>query len=174
MEDDVEEQQAGGGEDDVVTEQHFDPEGGVAVAGEDGRDRLDHSEKSGNENGKEDEGEEELAIAAADGEGGEKDSVDDQGPGAERENEGQLPGIAGDAEVIEDEEEGRENDLDDGDEEEVGDGFGEVELCAGRRNHALRVHDLVADFAGPGLIESADRGEHGGHAKDAAGDLLRE
>ncbi len=32
---------------------------------------------------------------------------------------------------------------------------------------------LMADFAGPGLIERADRSEHGGHAEHAAGDVLR-
>ncbi len=32
----------------------------------------------------------------------------------------------------------------------------------------------MADFAGPGLVERADRGEHGGHAEDAAGDLAGE
>ena len=36
VEDDVEEQLADGGEDDVVTEERLDPEGGAAVAGEDG------------------------------------------------------------------------------------------------------------------------------------------
>ena len=82
--------------------------------------------------------------------------------------------FARDVKVIEDEEKGREDELDDRDEEKVGDGFGEVELGTGRRDHALRVHNLMADFAGPGLIESADRGEHGGHAEDSAGDLLRE
>ena len=115
-----------------------------------------------------------LAVAAADGERGEENSVDDQGPGAEGENESQLPRVAGDAEVIEDEEKGREYDLDDGDEYEVGDGLGEVELGARRRDHALRVHDLMADFAGPGLIESGDGSEHGGDAENAAGDLLGE
>jgi hypothetical protein len=174
VEDDVEEQEAGGGEDDVVAEEHFDPEGGVAVAGQDVARGLDHGEQSGNEDGKEDEREKEFAVAAADGERGEEDSVDDQSPGAEWKNEGQLPGVAGDVKVVEDEEEGREDDLDDGDEEEVGDGFGEVELGARRRDHALRIHDLVADFAGPGLIEGGDGSEHGGHAEDAAGDLLRE
>ncbi len=153
VEDDVEEKQAGGGEDDVVTEEHFDPEGGVAVAGEDVAGGLDHGEQSGNEDGKENQREKEFAIAAADGERGEEDSVDDQGPGAERKNEGQLPGWPCNVKVVEDEEEGREDDLDDGDEEKVGDGFGEEEFCARRRDHALRVHDLVADFAGPGLIE---------------------
>ena len=85
VEDDIEEEEAGGGEDDVVAEEHLDPEGGVAVAGEDGAGGLDHGEKSGNEDGEEDEREKELAIAAADGEGGEEGSVGDQSPGAERE-----------------------------------------------------------------------------------------
>ena len=65
-------------------------------------------------------------------------------------------------------------DLHDGDEEKVGDDLGQEELRAGRGNHALRVHDLVANLARPGLIERADRSEHGGHAQHAAGDLLRE
>ena len=114
-----------------------------------------------------------LAVAATDGKSGEEDSVGDQCPRAERKDERQLPRVAGDMKVVEDEEEGREDDLDDGDEEKVGKNLGEVKLCAGRGDHTLRVHDLVADFAGPGLIERADRGEHGGHAENAACDLLR-
>jgi len=46
VEDDFEEEQAGGGEDDVVAEEHFDPEGGVAVAGEDGGGAEAHGDKS--------------------------------------------------------------------------------------------------------------------------------
>src|ERR1700735_1161444 len=80
VEDDVKEEQAGGGENDVVAEEHFDPKGGIAVAGEDVGGGLDHGLKSGNEDGKEDEGEKKLAAAAADGERGEEDSVDDEGP----------------------------------------------------------------------------------------------
>src|SRR5580698_9882320 len=130
VEDDVEEQQAGGGEDDVVAEEHFDPECWVAIAGEDVGGGLDHGLKSGNEDGKEDEREKKLAAAAAYGERGEEYSVDDECPRAERNNEGQLPGRPGDVKVIEDEEEGREDELHNGDEEKVGNGLGEVELCA--------------------------------------------
>ena len=65
---------------------------------------------------------------------------------------------------------GRENDLHDGDEEEVGEDLGEEELGAGGGRHALRVEDLMADFARPGLVERGDRGEQGGDAEDAAGD----
>ena len=32
----------------------------------------------------------------------------------------------------------------------------------------------MANFARPGLVERAHRGEHGGHAEHAARDLLRE
>ena len=77
-------------------------------------------------------------------------------------------------EVIEDEKDRGEEQLDDGDEEEVGEDFGEEEFGAGGGSHALGVEDLMADFAGPGLIEGADRGEHGGHAEDAAGDFAGE
>ena len=76
--------------------------------------------------------------------------------------------------VVEDEEDGRENDLHDGDEEKVGQHLGEEQLGAGRGRHALRVEHLMADFARPGLVERADRGEHGGHAEHAAGDLAGE
>ena len=38
----VEEQQASGGEDDVLAEEELDPQGGVAVAGEDGAGGQDH------------------------------------------------------------------------------------------------------------------------------------
>jgi len=55
VEDYVEEQEAGGGEDDVVAEEEFDPEVGVAVAGEDGGGGADHGQKCWNEDGKEDE-----------------------------------------------------------------------------------------------------------------------
>src|SRR5580698_8832989 len=130
VEDDVEEQQAGGGEDDVVAEEHFDPECWVAIAGEDVGGGLDHGLKGGNEDGKENEREKKLAAAAADGEGGEEDSVGDQSPCAEWNNQGQLPGWPNDVEVIEDEEKRREDELHDGDEEKVGDGLGKIELRA--------------------------------------------
>ena len=77
-------------------------------------------------------------------------------------------------EVVEDEEDGREDDLDDGDEEEVGQHLGEKHFGAGGGGHALRVEHLMADFAGPGLVEGADRGEHGGHAEHAAGNVAGE
>ncbi len=48
-----------------------------------------------------------------------------------------------------------------------------IELRARGWRHALRIHHLVANFAGPCLVEGADRGEHGGDAKHAACDLLR-
>jgi hypothetical protein len=64
--------------------------------------------------------------------------------------------------------------LDDGDEEEVGEDFGEEELSAGGGSHALGVEDLMADFAGPGLVEGADGGEHGGYTEDSAGDFAGE
>ena len=41
---------------------------------------------------------------------------------------------------------------------------------AGGGGHALGVEDLVANFASPCLVESADGGEHGGYAEDTAGD----
>ncbi len=40
-----------------------------------------------------------------------------------------------------------------GDEDEVGDGFAEEERGGWGRGHALGVEDLVAELAGPGLIE---------------------
>ena len=171
VEDDVEEEQAGGGEDDVVAEEHFDPEGGVAVAGEDGGDSLDHGQQRGNEDGKKDERQEKLAVAAADGERGEEGSVGHERPGTERKNQQQLPCVAEDVEVVHDHEDGREDDLHDGDEEKVGQHLGEKHVGAGDGSHALRVENLVADFARPGLIEGADRGEHGGHAEHAAGNV---
>ena len=82
MEDYVEEKQAHGSEDDVVAEEHFDPEGGVAFAGEDGGGGEDHGEQGGDEDGEENEREKEFAVTAADGEGGEEGSVGYQGPGA--------------------------------------------------------------------------------------------
>ena len=76
--------------------------------------------------------------------------------------------------VVEDEEDRRQHHLNDGHKEEVGDDLGEIKLGLRSRSHALGVHHLVADLAGPGLVERADRGEHGGHAQNAAGDLLAE
>src|ERR1039457_740184 len=73
--------------------------------------------------------------------------------------------------VIEDEEERRQDYLDDGDKEEVRNYLGEEQLCAGAGGHALGIDDVVADLACPGLIECAHRGEHGGDAEDAAGDV---
>jgi len=77
-------------------------------------------------------------------------------------------------EVVHDEEDGGEDDLHDGDEEEVGDDLGEIEFRAGSGRHALGVDDLVADFAGPCLIEGADGREHGGDGEHAAGDVTGE
>ena len=137
MEDYVEKQEAGGGKDDVVAEEELDPEIGIAVAGEDGGGGADHGQQSRNEDGEENEGEKQFAIAAADGERSEEDAVADESPCAERENQKEKPRLALNVEVVHDEEDGREDDLDDGDEEEVGDDLGEVELCAGSGSHAL-------------------------------------
>ena len=155
----VEEEQADGGEDDVVAEEELDPEDGVAVAGEDGASGEDHGQQGGHEDGEEDEREEEFAVAAADGEGSEEGSVGDQGPGAEREDEQQLPGLALNAEVVEDKEDRGQDQLNDRDEEEVGEHFGQEEVRARGGGHALGIENLVADFAGPGLVEGAHGGE---------------
>ena len=124
VEDYVEEEEAYGGEYDVVAEEHFDPEGGVAFAGKDGGGSEDHGEQGGDEDGEEYEREQEFAVTAADGERGEEGSVGDQGPGTQGQNQRQLPGLALDMKVIEDEKDGGEQQLDDGDEEEVGEDFG--------------------------------------------------
>ena len=80
VEDYVEQEQADGGEDDVVAGEELDPECGVTVAGEDGGGGADHGQQSWDEDGKEDEREQQFAVAAADGERGEEDTVAYEGP----------------------------------------------------------------------------------------------
>src|ERR1035441_3489830 len=159
VKDDVEEQQADGGEDNVVAEEQLDPQRWVALAGEDRRGGLDHRQQSRNEDGKENQREQQFAVAAADGERGKEDAVSDQRPRTQRQNQRQQPGLAGDVQVIKDKEKRRQNDLDNGDKKEIRQHFGQIKLRAGSGNHALRIHHLMADFARPGLVERADRGE---------------
>ncbi len=61
----------------------------------------------------------------------------------------QLPSVAGDVQVVEDEEERREHDLDDGDEEKVGEALARNMLRARRGRHALRIHAPDGGFRGP-------------------------
>src|SRR5580658_3299929 len=121
MKNNLEEQEADGGEDNVVAGEQLDPESGVAVAGKDGACGQHHGQKRRHEDGKENQRQQQFAVAAADGERGEEGSVGDKRPGAEREHQQQLPGLALDMQVVEDEKDGREDQLDDGNEEEVGD-----------------------------------------------------
>ena len=65
-----------------------------------------------------------------------------------------------------------QRDLHDGNENEVDQHLREIELRARAGGHALRVHYLVTNFAGPGLVQRGDRSKHGGHAKHAARDVL--
>jgi len=76
--------------------------------------------------------------------------------------------------VIEHQKDRRQQELDDRNKHKICQHLGEKQLRAWRRSHALRVENLVANLARPGLVERAHRSEHGGHAQDAAGDLARE
>src|ERR1035441_6622569 len=134
VKDNVEEQQADGGEDDVLADQQLDPERGVALASEDHGGGLDHRQQSRNEDGKEDQREQQFAVAAADGENGKEDAVRDQRPRSQRQQQRQQPGLAGDVKVIKDKEKWCQNNLDNGDKEEVCQHFGEITLRAGRGN----------------------------------------
>jgi len=173
LQDGVKEKQAYGGEDDVVAGQHLDPhQSGVAVvASEHVLDGQNHGQQGGQKDGEEDQRQQELAVAAADGEGGEEGAVGDQGPGAQRDDQQQEPWVSQRVEVIEDEKDGAEDELNEGDEEEVGEDFGEKEGCSVGGGHAQGVDDLMADFAGPGLIESRNAGEERGYAEDSAGNF---
>jgi len=174
VEDGFKEQNADGGVDDVVASELGYPGAdlyGVEFACEDAGGGLHHHEKRGQGDGQEDEGEEHLAVAGAEAEGGEEGSVDDEGPCAEGENDKEKPGVTEDVQVEEDDEDGGEDGFDDEDEEEISEGFAEEE-CGGRGGgHAVGFENLIAELAGPGLVEGGDGGEEEGDPEDAAGDL---
>ena len=81
------------------------------------------------------------------------------------------PGVAEDVKVEEDDEDGGEDGFDDEDEEEVGEGFAEEERGGRGGRHAVGVEDVIAQLAGPGLVERGDGGEEERDPEDAAGDL---
>ncbi len=81
------------------------------------------------------------------------------------------PDVAEDVEVEEDDEDGGEDGFDDEDEEHVGEGFAKEERGGRGGGHALGFEDLVAQLAGPGLVEGGDGGEEESDPEDAAGDL---
>src|SRR5580658_3558858 len=124
----IEQQQADGGEDDVIAEQKLDPERRVAVAGEDGACGEHHGQKRRHEDGKKNERQQQFAVAARDGERGEEGSVGHQCPGSQRQHKKQLPGLALDVQVVEDEKDRRKHQLDDGNKEEVGDHLGQKQV----------------------------------------------
>src|SRR5271157_5000360 len=109
MKDDVEQQQADGCEDDVVAEEQLDPQRGVAVSCEDVGGGPHHGQQGGNEDRKENQGQEEFAVAAANSQCCKENSVGNQRPGAQGQNNGEQPGVALDMKVVEDQEERSQN-----------------------------------------------------------------
>ena len=86
-------------------------------------------------------------------------------------DEGEEPDVAEGVEVEEDDEDRGQDGFNDEDEEHVGDGFAEKECGGGGGGHALGFEDLVAQLAGPGLVEGGDGGEEESDPEDATGDL---
>ena len=90
----IKQQQADGGEDDVVAQQQLDPERGIAVAGKNGAGGQHHGQQSRHEDGKQNQRQQQFAVAAADGERGKERSVGHQRPCAQGQHQQQLPRLA--------------------------------------------------------------------------------
>ena len=76
-------------------------------------------------------------------------------------------------EVVEDGEDGGEDQLDDDDEEEIAEAFGEQQRGGMTGHETLGVEHLVALLAEPGGVECGDGSEQEGDPDDAAGDGAR-
>ena len=76
--------------------------------------------------------------------------------------------------VVEDDEERRQDRLDDAHEEQVGQNFAEEQRRGRRGSHALRLEDGVPLLAGPCLVQGCGRREEDRDPKDSAGDLARQ
>ena len=81
------------------------------------------------------------------------------------------PGVAEGVQVVEDREDGRENDLDQQGDGEVGQGFAEEERGRWSGGEALGFEDVVAELTGPGAVQCGESGEEQADPEQAAANL---
>src|SRR4029079_19227387 len=82
----------------------------------------------------------------------------------------QLPHRADRSQAIEDYEERRHQELQNGDEDEVGEALGEEHRVGRRGGDAIGVENIIAKLASPGLVQWDYGGEEQGGPDESAGD----
>src|SRR5258706_5261444 len=157
----------------IISEKQYDVEVGGILSRENAGCGCDHAQHCWNGNGKQEQGQHELAAARAQGHGGEERAVDHQRPGSEQRDGNQLPRGTENAQVVEDYEQRRHQRFQQTDEEKVAKHLRHKKCSRGGGRDSIGIEHLIAQFARPGLVQRNHRGEQKSHPNQAADNVPR-